>query len=838
MQELFIQILNSGIIASYIIVAVILIRLIFKKLPKRTLVLLWALVAIKLILPFSFESSLSLVPESNPIPQTIIATPAPDVNSDTDVQPIIPPTDFEDGFAPSVPNNNVTVPDNNVTVSQPNYTFIALCVWLAGVGVLLIYGAVSYALLYRRVLGATPLFDNIRQHEKVHSPFILGFIKPKIYVPYNLDESTLKNVILHENAHIKYCDHLIKPFAFILLTVYWFNPLVWVSYILLCRDIEFACDERVVVQLPENARSNYAEALVKCGVNRLRISACPIAFGETGIKERVKNIMNYKKPAFWILITAVLLTIAITVCFLTVNPEDSADKTTDSSPTPTISALPSQTPLTPETHMTPDPSPTPIKPKNDMANEELAQVVAKLLRVPDKEGITHDISDKFYWEAAESYYKYVAFYENDEVVASACVDPRDGELLRNIFLYSAPEPITPTPTHTNTSLSTATATPTAKPTATPTKAPVKPTPTPVPTPQPFTATTYVPQGGVYTSRATGRVYNSGEKFPTLAAGDVFIYGDYEYRYKKQSQVDSWENCTEAYFDWGVRVLDDSKTSYGRMLDEINGAPVNNLLKAFQGCKNLKTAPIISQKALSLSAAFRNCYALETAPVIPNGVKWLTSSFQGTAIKTPPAIPSSATDVAYMFAFCESLEYAPVFPAGITGMTRTFIDCTSLTYVPDLPNGITDLSYTFSGCTSLKTAPKIPDSVTVLCETFMDCTSLTTVPNFPKNIEFLSSTYAGCSSLKSIPSHLPEKAKSIDYAFDKCTSLKNAPVIPNSVFSTQGVFRGCTSLTGNVVVHANPTYYSNMFGGINFKTQNITLSGSSTMLAQLRATGIN
>ena len=151
------------------------------------------------------------------------------------------------------------------------------------------------------------------------SPFVLGLIKPKIYLPFNMNEKDMEHVVAHEMAHIRRKDHLWKPLGFILLTLHWFNPLMWLGYVLLCRDIELACDEKVIKELDHDARADYSQALLTCSVNRRMIAACPLAFGEVGVKDRVKSVLNYKKPAFWIIIAAIVACVAVAVCFLT-NP--------------------------------------------------------------------------------------------------------------------------------------------------------------------------------------------------------------------------------------------------------------------------------------------------------------------------------------------------------------------------------------------------------------------------------------------------------------------------------------------------------------------------------------
>ena len=192
-------------------------------------------------------------------------------------------------------------------------------IWLFGIVALFLYSAVSYCRLRRKVCEAVILRDNIYQSENVCSPFVLGIIRPKIYLPYHMDSREVGHVIAHEQTHIRRKDHWWKPLGFLLLTIHWFNPLMWLSYVLLCRDIELACDEKVIGKMGNAQRADYTQALVACSVDRRLIAACPLAFGEIGVKERVKSVMNYKKPAFWIVLASVIVCAVIAVCFLT-NP--------------------------------------------------------------------------------------------------------------------------------------------------------------------------------------------------------------------------------------------------------------------------------------------------------------------------------------------------------------------------------------------------------------------------------------------------------------------------------------------------------------------------------------
>ena len=311
MNEFFLKIINMSISASWLILAVLILRLILKKAPKWVNVLLWGIVAVRLICPFSFESTLSLIPSSETIPLNIEMAAKPTIDSGVPafnrvVNPVL------STFAP---------PQNILTSSNPLQIWIPILniIWLGGVTVLLLYTIVSYWRLHRKVDTAVRYKDNIFQSEHVSSPFVLGLIRPRIYLPFHMNGQNLEHVVAHEQAHIHRKDHWWKPLGFLLLTIHWFNPLMWLAYVLLCRDIELACDEKVIKELGNEQRADYTQALVACSINHRIITACPLAFGEVGVKERVKSVMNYEKPAFWIVILAAIACVGVAVCFLT-NP--------------------------------------------------------------------------------------------------------------------------------------------------------------------------------------------------------------------------------------------------------------------------------------------------------------------------------------------------------------------------------------------------------------------------------------------------------------------------------------------------------------------------------------
>ena len=314
MSDLFLKIVNMSISASWLVAAVLILRLVLKKAPKWVNVLLWGIVAVRLICPFSFESALSLIPSAETFPEKIISGPS------FDVQTGITPIDNRiNDYLGDRYFEGVTVPANNGNTIMTILTIV----WIIGILLLATYTVISYWRLNRKVDTAVRYKDNIFQSENVSSPFVLGIINPRIYLPFSMNEQDMEHVVAHEQAHIRRKDHWWKPLGFLLLTIHWFNPLMWLAYVLLCRDIELACDEKVIKGLSNEQRADYTQALVACSVNRRMIAACPLAFGEVGVKERVKSVMNYKKPAFWVIIIAVIVCVGVAVCFLTNPKQDS-----------------------------------------------------------------------------------------------------------------------------------------------------------------------------------------------------------------------------------------------------------------------------------------------------------------------------------------------------------------------------------------------------------------------------------------------------------------------------------------------------------------------------------
>ena len=314
MAAVFLKLLNLSISASWLVLAVLVLRLVSKRSPKWMNVLLWGIVALRLVLPFSVESALSLIPSAETVsPAAVQFDPAPTITSGVSV--------IDNAVNPSLSEHFSAVPTASV---NPLYvwTEIAGWVWLIGLGAMLLYALVSYLRLRRRVSVSLPIQDHIYLCDAISSPFILGVVNPHIYLPSGLDEVQRQNVLSHERAHLARRDHWWKPLGFALLAVYWFNPVLWLAYALLCRDIELACDERVIRTMDESAVKTYSTVLLACSMLRKAAITCPLAFGEVGVKERVKNALHYKKPAFWVVAASVAVCVVVAVCFLTNPPTD------------------------------------------------------------------------------------------------------------------------------------------------------------------------------------------------------------------------------------------------------------------------------------------------------------------------------------------------------------------------------------------------------------------------------------------------------------------------------------------------------------------------------------
>lgn len=318
MDDVFLKLVNLSISASWLILTALVLRFVLKKAPKWVMPLLWGVVALRLVCPFSIESALSLIPSAETIPSEIMTeTREPVLYEQATLDIVTNPT------LPSAAEVPVGVSRQQAQVDFNIYSVL----WLAGMAALLVHALVSAGKLKKKLATAILLRDNIYESEFVDSPFVFGVVKPNIYLPMHMDEGTAAYVIAHERAHLARRDHWWKVLGYLVLALHWFNPLVWVAYILFCRDIELACDEKVVKGLDGAARADYSQALLSCAAPGRAVAACPLAFGEGNIKTRVKSALHYKKPAFWVAAAAVLAVVIVAVCFLT-NPRSDIDAET------------------------------------------------------------------------------------------------------------------------------------------------------------------------------------------------------------------------------------------------------------------------------------------------------------------------------------------------------------------------------------------------------------------------------------------------------------------------------------------------------------------------------
>lgn len=307
MYEIFLKMINMSISGSWLIAAVIVLRLLLKKAPRRFTVFLWGIVAIRLICPFSIESPLSLIPSAETIPQNILMGESFNIHT---------------GIA-LVDRQMNTLLDSRYSDVTSDFgkngmeiiSFLCI-VWLIGVLIIVFYTVTSYWRLHRRLETAVVLRDNIFQSENAGMPFVLGLIRPRIYVPFKMNEISMEYIICHEQTHIRRGDHYWKFIGVVLVALHWFNPMVWVAYILLCRDIELACDESVIRDFTNKQKADYLQTLVACSIRNSRLTMIPLAFGEIGVRNRIKSVMKYKKPVFGVIIAAAAVCVITAVCFL------------------------------------------------------------------------------------------------------------------------------------------------------------------------------------------------------------------------------------------------------------------------------------------------------------------------------------------------------------------------------------------------------------------------------------------------------------------------------------------------------------------------------------------
>ena len=313
----FTKLLNMSMAAGILALAIIVLRFCLQKAPKKYICILWALVALRLVCPIGISSSLSVFNLLNTKTDALGQVEYFQYNGKSEKPELVfdVPALISDNESP----NSMTVGTHTSDLYLP----VVMYIWLLGAALMLACALISYIHLKREVSASILREENIYICDEIQSPFVLGVVKPRIYIPSGMAEDTQKNVIAHESAHLQRHDHWWKPMGYILLSIYWFNPVIWIAYILFCRDIETACDAKVVAGMDKENIVRYSEALLACAMRRRMITACPVAFGETDVKGRVKNVLNYKKPAFWMVALTVIACVVVAICFLT-NPEQDA----------------------------------------------------------------------------------------------------------------------------------------------------------------------------------------------------------------------------------------------------------------------------------------------------------------------------------------------------------------------------------------------------------------------------------------------------------------------------------------------------------------------------------
>ncbi|MBR2888893.1 MAG: hypothetical protein IKC09_01295 [Oscillospiraceae bacterium] len=355
MMDFFELILDASLSGSVIILMILLLRLVLSKAPRRYICLLWLLAGLRLLVPIQIESPLSLQPEVPPIVNSQVQTPdpTPDRIPEADPAPMVPadpgdlpgdvdvvvgdnpggnlvvtPPDRPSVEIPEGSGTVVTPGDSTVTVTpgtdpviqvKPAFDWAAVLpwVWVLGAGAMGLYTLISYLRLKHRVREAVLVDRNVYETAAIDSPFLLGYLRPRIYLPVGLAPQDLDHILAHEQTHLRRGDHWSKLLGFVCLSVHWFNPLVWMAYVMLCKDIEMACDESVVRNMSTGQRKAYSTALVNCAADHRSLSACPLAFGEVSVKSRILNVLNYRKPSFWISLVCVVAIVFTVVCFMT-----------------------------------------------------------------------------------------------------------------------------------------------------------------------------------------------------------------------------------------------------------------------------------------------------------------------------------------------------------------------------------------------------------------------------------------------------------------------------------------------------------------------------------------
>ncbi|WP_349947956.1 M56 family metallopeptidase [Lacrimispora sp. BS-2] len=304
MERIFLSVLNMSLTASFVIAAIILARLLLKKAPKIISYALWAVAGFRLVFPFTLEGVFSLLPfNSKPIPQDIATQAVPRIDSGITV--------IDNAISAALPAATPVTSINPLQI----WIFIGTCIWLFGIAVMLIYSFVSIVVIKRSLCGATLIEGNLYEADNLKTPLVIGLFKPKIYIPAGLTNEEQRYIVLHEQTHIRRHDHAVKMFAYLVLCLHWFNPLVWAAFVLMSADMEMSCDESVIRKLGGEIKSAYSLSLVRVAAERKILNGGPLAFGEGGMKERIKNVLNFKKPSKIIITLAIMLVTVLSLGF-------------------------------------------------------------------------------------------------------------------------------------------------------------------------------------------------------------------------------------------------------------------------------------------------------------------------------------------------------------------------------------------------------------------------------------------------------------------------------------------------------------------------------------------
>lgn len=430
MKELFAEILNISISAGILIIVCVLVRLIFRKMPKFVRCLMWLLVAVRLAIPFNIESPISMQPAR----EYVTITYEEDITASS--YTVSEAGSDEDKISLDIYANEAPKTNDSSNIKEGNkrknidIMYVMSVIWIIGVSAVIVYAVIAYIRLRKLVDDAVLLKENIYQSEKVGTAFVLGIISPKIYVPYGLNANELFITVNHEKAHLARRDHFVKPFGFIITAVYWFNPLVWLAYILLCKDIELACDEKVIKKIGYDKKKEYTQTLLNLSIPRKYISACPVAFGEVGLNERIKNILNMKKGKKIIIVTAVAVCAVIAICFLTY-PKTSKNNSEEASEVAAVEETTEIKAVEEETEVKAAEETTDfITEMNSEINDENsanATVIASSIDINDENSANDD-------KTSTDKYVYIVRTSDDRVIGEAILV--DGEEVNMVQAYN------------------------------------------------------------------------------------------------------------------------------------------------------------------------------------------------------------------------------------------------------------------------------------------------------------------------------------------------------------------------------------------------------------------